>query len=76
MVLLQAKRDVVTSVASVAIELGSLSERDGAAGVAAVSMDTEAEMLPVADGRELAELAARREQRDIGIGQTERREGA
>ena len=33
---------------------------DCAAGIAAVSVHTEAEMLPVADGRELAELAARR----------------
>ena len=75
-VLLQTKRDVVTSRASVTVELGALSEGDGAAGVAAVAMDAETEVLPVADGRELAELAARREQRDIGIGQAERRAGA
>ena len=75
-VLLQAERHVVTSRAPVAVELGALSEGDRAARVAAVAMHAEAQMLPVTDGRELTELAARREQRDVGIGQPERRESA
>src|SRR5712691_6401878 len=75
-VLLQAEGDVVMSRTSVAVELGSLAESDRAARIAAVPVYAEAEMLAVADRGQLAELAARSEQRDVGIGQTERRKSA
>src|SRR5439155_11383669 len=68
--------DVVASLAPVAVELGSLPERDRAARIAAVQLYTETEMLAVADRCKLAELAARRQQRHFGIGQAERRQRA
>src|SRR6266540_3922601 len=47
-----------------------------AAGIAAVAMHAEAQMLPVADGGEVAELAGRSEQRHGGIPEPERSEAA
>ena len=75
-VFLQTECDVVTSRASVAVELGPLAEGDRASRIPAVSVHAEAEMLSVADRGQLTELAARSEQRDVGISQTERRESA
>src|SRR5206468_3260316 len=75
-ILLQAERNVITSLAPVAVELGSLPKRDRAAGIAAVQLYTETEMLAVADRCKLAELAAGRQQGHVGVGQTERRQRA
>ena len=61
-------------LAPVAVEPRADAERDRAAGVEAVAPDAEAQMLPLAHRRELAELAARREQRHLGIAEPERRE--
>src|SRR6266576_2043686 len=75
-VLLKAEGNVVTALTPVAVELRPLPEGDRTSGVVSVALNAEAQMLPVADGSELAELAARRQQRDIGVGQPERRQRA
>ena len=58
MVLLEAERDVVEGVGVEAFESRTLSEGDGASGIAAVAPDAEAKMLTVADGCELGQPAA------------------
>ena len=73
-VLVQAERDVVPSVTAVAVELRSLTERNRPTRIAAVALHAEPKMLPVSHRRQLPELAAGREQGDVGIGETERRE--
>src|ERR1700716_980139 len=74
-VLLKAEGDVIASLAPIAFEPGPLSKRDRAAGVASVTVDAEAKVLSVTDRGEIPELATRREQRDVRIGQPERRQG-
>ena len=56
------------------VELRAEPEGDRAARVGAVAADAEAQVLPLAHGREVAELAARREQRHVRIAEPERRE--
>src|SRR5262249_2710050 len=75
-VLVQAERDVVAPYSAEAVQLRPLPECNRAAGVAPVALHAEAEMLAVADRRQVAELAARREQRHVGIAEPERREQA
>src|SRR5436190_12000691 len=48
-VLLQPERDVVATHAPVAVELRALPEGDRAAGIAAVAMDAETQVLALAD---------------------------
>ena len=57
-----------------AVELPAEAERDRAAGIAGAVLDPEAQVLPVSDGPDVAELAARHEQGDAGISETERRQ--
>ena len=57
-----------------AVELAAHAERDRRAGVAAALPHAEAQVLAVADGRELGELAAVDEQRHAGVAEPERRE--
>jgi len=64
-ILLKAEGNVVTALTPVAVELGPLPERDRTSGVVSVTLNAEAQMLPVTDRGELAELAARRQQRDV-----------
>src|SRR5258708_4755501 len=56
-VLLQPERDVVTSGTAVRIEALPEPEGDRAAGVEAVTPHPEAQVFPLADRREIAELA-------------------
>src|SRR6266545_2292594 len=72
-VLLEPEGDVVATDAPVAIQARPLPERDRAAGVATVAVDTKTEVLPVAHRREIAELAARCEQRHVRVAEPERR---
>src|SRR4029077_17414352 len=61
--------------AAQAVEVRSLTERDRAAGVAAVlAAHTELQMLAVSHRAEVAPLAGRSEQRHAGIPQAERGE--
>src|SRR5262245_52967081 len=73
-VLLEPERDVVAPDSAEAVEPRPLSERDRATGIAPVALHAEAEMLPVSDRREVAELAPRREQRHVRVAEPERRE--
>src|SRR6266545_5010588 len=74
-VLLEAEHHVVAAGAPQPVEVGAHPERDRAAAVAAVlAADAEAQVLAVADRREVAQLAAGREQCDAGIAEPERRE--
>src|SRR3954469_6097473 len=75
-VLLQPERDVVSTHAAITVELRPVSERDRAAGIAAVALYAETEVLAVAPRRQLAELAARRQQRHVRIAEPERSEPA
>ena len=74
MVLLEPERDVVAADAAEAVELRSLAERNRATRVEPVAADAEAQVLAVADGREIGNLARRRKQRDLRIAEPERRE--
>ena len=73
-VLLQPERDVVAARPAGTVELPAEAERDRAARVGAVAADAEAQMLALADRRELAELAAGGEQRHLRVAEPERRE--
>src|SRR2546430_6462805 len=59
LVRLELEGDVVAPHAPEPVELRAETERDRAAGVAAVVADAEAEMLPVSHCRELGQLATR-----------------
>ena len=67
---LQPERDVESTVAPEALELGAEAERDRASAGA----HAEAQVLALADGREVAQLAALGEQRHLRVAQPERRE--
>ena len=71
-VLLRPERDVVATDPPVAVELRALPEGDRAAGVAAVAVHAEAQMLAFSDRDEIAELAAGRKQRHVRIAEPER----
>src|SRR5579864_5572835 len=73
-VLGEAERNVPAMRLPVDVETGAAAERDRTAGVGAVAPHAEAQVLSLADGREFAQLAARREERDLGIAEAERRE--
>src|SRR5205085_1284837 len=73
-VLSEPERDVPTARTAVRLEPCARTELDRASGVRAVAADAEAQMLSLPDRAELAELAAGREQRDLGVAEPERRE--
>ena len=73
-VLLQPERDVITAHATEAVELRALAECDRTTRVASVALHAEAQMLSVTDRCELAELATRRKQRDLGVREPEGRQ--
>ena len=75
-VLLEAEDDVVAALAAEAVELRAETEGDGASGVVVAAEDAEAEVLAVADSRQLAELAGREEQRHARVPEAERRQAA
>src|SRR5436190_5679001 len=75
-VLLQAEGDVVPSFTPVAVELRPLAEGNRTPRVASVPLHPEAQVLAVADRRQLTELTARCQQRDVGICKAERRQRA
>ena len=62
------------AVAAQPVELPAEPERDRAARVAPVLADAEAQVLAVADGRGVDGLAARDEQRHVGVAEAERRQ--
>src|SRR6185437_1550900 len=71
-VLLQAERHVVAAFPPEAVELRALTECNRTSRVATVALHTKAQMLAFTDGRQLTELAAGCEQRNVGIGEPER----
>jgi hypothetical protein len=71
-VLLKPERDVPAGRRSVGVEASAQAECDRAACVGAVAANTEPQVLPLADGRKVAELATRGKQRYVGIAKTER----
>src|SRR3989449_1368966 len=73
-IFLEAESDVELQLPPKAIELAAEAERDRAAGVARAILDPEPKMLAVADGRDIAQLAAGHEQGDAWIAEPERRE--
>src|SRR5258708_9364889 len=74
-VLLQPERDVPAADAAQTVDVRAHAERDRTAAVASVlDAHAEAQMLAVADRREVAQLAARREQHYAGIAEPERRQ--
>src|SRR5436190_20544783 len=73
-VLLEPERDVVPADAPIAVELRAVPERNRAAGVDSPMPHTEPQVLALADGRELRELACRREQRHRRVPEPERRQ--
>src|SRR5947208_608662 len=73
-VLRQAEGDVVASAVAIRLEPAARAELDRRARIAAFAPDAEAQMLALADRADVPKLAAGREQRDLGIAETERRE--
>src|SRR5439155_15533569 len=71
---LEAEDDVVPSGPPVPVELRTQPERDRAPRVPAALADAEPEMLAVADGRQVAELARRQQERHARVAKAERRE--
>src|SRR6266540_2149375 len=74
-VLLQAEGDVVVSDPAVAVELPAHAERNRAAGDA-LPADAKAEVLPLADGRRLHDLAGGRQEGHVRVAETERRQAS
>src|SRR5215208_5624482 len=74
LVLLQPERDVPERIAAVAVEAAAEAEGDRAAGVSAAVLDAKTQVLAVADGRRLGDLAPGDEQRHVGVAEPERRE--
>src|SRR4051794_37394349 len=71
-VLLEAERHVVAAFPPEAVELRALTERDRTSRIAAVALHAKAQVLAFADGRQLTELAAGCQQRDVGVREPER----
>src|SRR5262249_6564599 len=70
----EAERDVVVPGTPQSVELRSLAEGNRRTGVAATLPDAEAQVLAVAHGLQVGELAAVDEQQDTGVAEAERRE--
>src|SRR5204862_1069627 len=71
-VLGQTERDVVPGLAAEAVELAPEAECDRLAGVAPAVADPEPQVLAIADGRGVGDLAAVDEQRDARVAEPER----
>src|SRR3954467_12266116 len=71
---LELEGEVVAADAAQAVQLPAEPEGDRAAGVAAVRADAELQVLALADGGQVAELAAREQQRHVRVAEPERRQ--